>query len=132
VGVTHACTHTHAHTHTHTHTHPHTHTRARAHTNLGAFVFAEVVEKKMQILSKEKKIKKENINGAPDFHGPPLRILQVMYDSCSSLGARSSDAAPPLRILCLQLPCLTLLFITAVPITKLFAWGKGGSGGHVL
>jgi hypothetical protein len=25
-----------------------------------------------------------------------------------------------------------LLFITAVPITKLFAWGEGDSGGHVL
>ena len=24
------------------------------------------------------------------------------------------------------------MFITAVPITKLFAWGKGDSGGHVL
>jgi hypothetical protein len=24
------------------------------------------------------------------------------------------------------------LFITAVPITKLFAWGEGDSGGHVL
>jgi hypothetical protein len=24
------------------------------------------------------------------------------------------------------------VFITAVPITKLFAWGKGDSGGHVL
>jgi hypothetical protein len=23
------------------------------------------------------------------------------------------------------------VFITAVPITKLFAWGKGDSGGHV-
>jgi hypothetical protein len=27
---------------------------------------------------------------------------------------------------------LLLLFITAVPITKLFAWGEGNSGGHVL
>jgi hypothetical protein len=26
----------------------------------------------------------------------------------------------------------SLLFITAVPITKLFAWGEGDSGGHVL
>jgi hypothetical protein len=25
-----------------------------------------------------------------------------------------------------------LLFITAVPITKLFAWGEGDSGGRVL
>jgi hypothetical protein len=25
-----------------------------------------------------------------------------------------------------------LLFITAGPITKLFAWGEGDSGGHVL
>jgi hypothetical protein len=25
-----------------------------------------------------------------------------------------------------------LLFITAVPIIKLFAWGEGDSGGHVL
>jgi hypothetical protein len=24
------------------------------------------------------------------------------------------------------------VFITAVPITKLFAWGEGDSGGHVL
>ena len=24
------------------------------------------------------------------------------------------------------------MFITAVPITKLFAWGEGDSGGHVL
>ncbi len=24
------------------------------------------------------------------------------------------------------------VFITAVPITKLFAWGGGGNGGHVL
>ena len=24
------------------------------------------------------------------------------------------------------------VFITAVPITKLFAWGEGESGGHVL
>ncbi len=24
------------------------------------------------------------------------------------------------------------LFITAAPITKLFAWGEGDSGGHVL
>jgi hypothetical protein len=24
------------------------------------------------------------------------------------------------------------VFITAVPITKLFAWGRGDSGGHVL
>ena len=24
------------------------------------------------------------------------------------------------------------VFITAVPITKLFVWGKGDSGGHVL
>lgn len=24
------------------------------------------------------------------------------------------------------------VFITAVPLTKLFAWGQGGSGGHVL
>jgi hypothetical protein len=29
-------------------------------------------------------------------------------------------------------PFRTYVFITAVPITKLFAWGKGGSGGHVL
>jgi hypothetical protein len=28
-------------------------------------------------------------------------------------------------------PCVCV-FITAVPITKLFAWGEGGSGGHVL
>jgi hypothetical protein len=25
-----------------------------------------------------------------------------------------------------------LLFITAGPITKLFAWGEGDNGGHVL
>jgi hypothetical protein len=32
------------------------------------------------------------------------------------------------------LPCVgfVCVFITAVPITKLFAWGEGGSGGHVL
>ena len=30
------------------------------------------------------------------------------------------------------LPASGLLFITAVPITKLFAWGEGDSGGHVL
>jgi len=24
------------------------------------------------------------------------------------------------------------VFITAVPIIKLFAWGEGGTGGHVL
>jgi hypothetical protein len=24
------------------------------------------------------------------------------------------------------------VFITAIPITKLFTWGEGGSGGHVL
>ena len=29
--------------------------------------------------------------------------------------------------------CVCLcVFITAVPITKLFAWGEGDSGGHVL
>ena len=26
----------------------------------------------------------------------------------------------------------TSVFITTVPITKLFAWGEGDSGGHVL
>ena len=32
-----------------------------------------------------------------------------------------------------QCVCLLLcVFITAVPITKLFAWGEGDSGGHVL
>jgi hypothetical protein len=29
-------------------------------------------------------------------------------------------------------PELNRVFITAVPITKLFAWGEGDSGGHVL
>ena len=24
------------------------------------------------------------------------------------------------------------MFLTAVPVTKMFAWGEGGSGGHVL
>jgi len=27
---------------------------------------------------------------------------------------------------------LVYVFIAAVPITKLFAWGEGDSGGHVL
>ena len=29
-------------------------------------------------------------------------------------------------------PAKVCVFISAVPITKLFAWGKGDSGGHVL
>ena len=28
--------------------------------------------------------------------------------------------------------CSVCVFITAVPITKLFAWGEGDCGGHVL
>jgi hypothetical protein len=34
--------------------------------------------------------------------------------------------------LSLVLPELVWVFITAVPITKLFAWGEGDSGGQVL
>jgi hypothetical protein len=29
-------------------------------------------------------------------------------------------------------PVIVCVFITAVPITKLFAWGERDSGGHVL
>jgi hypothetical protein len=32
----------------------------------------------------------------------------------------------------ISLPTVVCVFITAVPITKLFAWGEGDSGGHVL
>ena len=39
----------------------------------------------------------------------------------------------PKRCVCLLLQHLGVcVFITAVPITKLFAWGEGDSGGHVL
>ena len=31
-----------------------------------------------------------------------------------------------------EVPLAVYVFITAVPIIKLFAWGEGDSGGHVL
>jgi hypothetical protein len=34
--------------------------------------------------------------------------------------------------LCERSVCLCVCFITAGPITKLFAWGEEESGGHVL
>ncbi len=37
-----------------------------------------------------------------------------------------------LLVLNLVSSTLVYVFITAVPITKLFAWGEGDSGGHVL
>jgi hypothetical protein len=33
---------------------------------------------------------------------------------------------------CVCLLCVFIVFITTVPIIKLFAWGEGDSGGHVL
>ena len=48
----------------------------------------------------------------------PLRV-QIMGGS--SLMERVRDAS---RRVC--------VFITAAPVTKLFAWGEGDSGGHVL
>jgi hypothetical protein len=36
------------------------------------------------------------------------------------------------RLVWTSLTTTGVVFITAVPITKLFAWGEGDSGGHVL
>ncbi len=54
----------------------------------------------------------------PAFVTDPLRV-QIMGGS--SLMERVRDAS---RRVC--------VFITAAPVTKLFAWGEGDSGGHVL
>jgi hypothetical protein len=48
-----------------------------------------------------------------------------MYQRLDVHAGLSSGAA-------LDHPRYVCVFITEVPITKLFAWGKGDSGGHVL
>jgi hypothetical protein len=51
--------------------------------------------------------------------------------ACAVEGRRALfERTPPQTVvICLQEG--SLLFITAIPIRKLFAWGEGDSGGHV-
>jgi hypothetical protein len=47
--------------------------------------------------------------------------------------ARECEPGPTFTVVCLRVGDVTVcVFITAVPIIKLFAWGEGDSGGHVL
>jgi hypothetical protein len=61
-----------------------------------------------------------------------------LYSSAAAPGTRAAPRHPspsrvfPLRILGVYWAFIKLLFITAVPNTKLCAWGEEDSGGHVL
>jgi hypothetical protein len=54
--------------------------------------------------------------------GAPVFLVPLVWESNPKLQGGWCKTQPP----------ALLMFITAVPIVKLFAWGKGGSGGHVL
>jgi hypothetical protein len=55
------------------------------------------------------------------FRFEVVQVVQV-HHYCGSRGRPGRRPADPERC----------VFITAVPIIKLFAWGEGDSGGHVL
>jgi hypothetical protein len=66
-------------------------------------------------------------------------LEEIGYFLCNGTEKSSTDLHPLLYFLLSFLlsyvswaPPLQYVLITAVPIIKLFAWGKGDSGGHVL
>ena len=73
---------------------------------------------------------------SPHFHHP-LALVTCLLPSSRPIPYRSRASESPAE--CPPgphwqdiKPELNRVFITAVPITKLFAWGEGDSGGHVL
>jgi hypothetical protein len=60
------------------------------------------------------------------FGGPPVGVV-VYYYSTYYKAVRVGG-----RVIMEDMYYGVCVFITAVPNTKLFAWGEGDSGGHVL
>ena len=59
----------------------------------------------------------------------PIRLPDLIYTNADNTGADARDKAIT-RLA--EVHYEIGVFITAVPMTKLFAWGEGDSGGHVL
>jgi hypothetical protein len=67
-------------------------------------------------------------NGVDD-----LILCLLLYFPCTWMPT-GSQMMTPTRMLTTQMmqPCTVCVFITAVPNTKLCAWGEKDSGGHVI